>query len=57
MISLYLPEVSDRLAYPLLEQSDLLIGHSIRLGNDRDKVDFGMKSSHEFDIDGFQTIP
>lgn len=37
-------------SYPGLESSNLLVGQSISLGDDWDKVDLGMKSAHNLDI-------
>ena len=38
----------------LLEGGDFLFGHGVGFGDDGDEIDFGVKSSHEFDVDGFQ---
>lgn len=42
--------------YPLLEFKNLFIGQSISLSDDRDEIDFGMKSAHEFDIKLLEAI-
>jgi hypothetical protein len=42
--------------YPQLERSNLFIGQGIRLGDDGNKVDFGMKSPHNLDIQGLQGV-
>jgi hypothetical protein len=44
----------DCIAYPVLEQGDLLLGQSIRLGNNGNKVDLLMQPPHKLDIDRFQ---
>jgi len=36
--------------YPVLEGNDLLVCQSVRLGNDWDQIDFGVKSPHHFNI-------
>lgn len=41
--------------HPLLEEDDLLLGQGVRLGNHRDKVDLGVESPHELDVDGLET--
>jgi hypothetical protein len=40
--------------YPGLEFCDFVISQRICLGDDGDKVNFGMKSTHKFDIEGLQ---
>jgi hypothetical protein len=42
--------------YPGLESDDLLISHGISLGNDRDQVDLGMQSAHDFDVQWLQSM-
>lgn len=42
--------------HPLLEVSDLIIGQGIRLGNNRNKVDFGVQPAHEFNVNLLQAI-
>jgi hypothetical protein len=43
-------------AHPLLEQSDLLVGQSVGLGDDGDEVDLGVQPAHELDINGFEAV-
>ena len=43
-------------AYPSFEFRDFVIGQSIRLGDDGDKVDFGMKPAHKLNIERLQPI-
>ena len=40
--------------YASLEVRNLLVGKGIRLGNDGDKVNLGVKLAHEFNINGLQ---
>jgi hypothetical protein len=42
-------------AYPGLEFRNFVVSQRICLGDDGDKVDFGMKPTHEFDIEGLQS--
>jgi len=37
-------------AHPLLELGDLLISQSVGLGNDGNKVDFGVQSAHKLNV-------
>lgn len=37
-------------AYPFLELGDFLISQSVCLGNDGNKVDFGVQSAHKLNI-------
>jgi hypothetical protein len=48
--------MSSASAYPGLEFRDLVIRQGICLGDDRNKVDFGMKPTHDLNIEGFQPI-
>ena len=40
--------------YPGLEFRDFVVSQRICLGDDGDKVNFGMKPTHEFNIEGLQ---
>ena len=40
---------------PLLEGNDLLVREGIRLCNNGNKINFGMKSPHKLDINLFKT--
>jgi hypothetical protein len=40
-------------SYPFFEVRNLLVGHRVSLGNDRDQVDFGVQSAHEFNVNLF----
>lgn len=40
----------------MLESGNLLIGQGVRLGNDGDEVDLGVKSLHDLDIQGLQGV-
>jgi hypothetical protein len=40
----------------LLEVCNLLIGESVGLGNDWDEVDFGVKSTHDLDIQRLERV-
>jgi len=40
--------------HPLLELGDFLISQSVRLGDYWDKVDFGVQSTHKFNIQLFE---
>lgn len=42
--------------YSGLEAGNLLIGKSVRLGNDGDKVDLGVKSAHDLDVKGLEGV-
>lgn len=42
--------------YSGLEAGNLLIGKGVRLGNDRDQVDLGVKTSHDLNIQGLQRV-
>ena len=44
------------MSYTLLEVCNLLIGESVRLGNDWDEVDLGVKSTHDLDIQGLERV-
>lgn len=46
--------VKEMVAYPGLEAGNLLVGESVRLGNDRDQVDLGVKSSHDLNVQRLQ---
>jgi hypothetical protein len=37
-------------AHPLLELGDLFVSQSVCLGNDGNKVDFGVQSAHKLNI-------
>jgi hypothetical protein len=39
-------------AYSGLELRDLVIRESVRLGDDGDEVNFGVKPTHKFNIEG-----
>lgn len=39
--------------YSLFERDDFVVGEGISLGNDGNKVDFGMEATHKFDINLF----
>jgi len=43
-------------AYSRLESHNLLISHSIGLGNDWNQVDLGMESAHNFDVQRLQRM-
>jgi hypothetical protein len=45
-----------RRTYSRLEGSDLLIGKSIGLGNNRNQVDLGVKSSHHLNVKGLERV-
>lgn len=40
--------------HPCFERIDLVIRQSIGLGDDRNQVDLGVQSAHDFDIKGFE---
>ncbi len=42
--------------YSGLEAGNLLIGKSIRLGNDGNQVNLGMQTTHDFNIQGLQRM-
>ena len=42
--------------YTLLEGGNLLIGKRISLGNNRDEIDFGVKSAHDLDIQRLERV-
>ena len=42
--------------YALLEFSNLLLGHGICLGNNRDKVDLCMEAAHKLNVELLQAI-
>ena len=42
-------------AYAILEIDDLLIGHSIRLSDDRNQIHFRVETTHELDVYWSQT--
>lgn len=42
--------------YSLLEQSNLLIGQGIGLGNDGDQVDLGVQAAHDLDIQRLEGV-
>lgn len=48
--------VDDQATYSTLEHDDLVIGQSVRFCNDRDKVDFGVQTLHELDINRLQPV-
>lgn len=48
--------VSNVAENPGLELGDLFIRHGVGLGNHGDEVDLLMESSHEFNVDGSQTL-
>ena len=43
-------------SYSLLEQSNLLIGEGVCLGNDRDQVDLGVQPAHNLNVQRFQGV-
>lgn len=45
-----------QISHSLLEHGDFLISESVSFGDDRDKVDFRVKSSHNFDIKRLQGV-
>ncbi len=42
------------LTHPGLEFRDFIIGQSICLGNDGNKIDFGVQPAHKLNIEGLQ---
>ena len=42
--------------YSGLEAEDLFIGKGVRLGNDRNQINLGMKSSHNLNVEGLQGV-
>jgi len=38
----------------LLEESNLLLGEGVGLGNDGDEVDLGVQALHELNVDGLE---
>jgi hypothetical protein len=42
--------------YSLLELSNLLVGQSISLGNDRDQVDLGVQAAHDLNVEGLEGV-
>jgi len=42
--------------YSRFEASDLFVGQSIGLGNDRNQIDLGMQTAHDLNIQGFQGV-
>lgn len=44
------------LAYPCLKGSYLLIRHRVSLSDDRDKIDLGVESTHELNVDRLEPI-
>lgn len=42
--------------YTLLEGSNLLAGHGVTLGNDRDQVDLLVQSLHELNVQGLKGV-
>jgi hypothetical protein len=48
--------MSNRQTYPGLEGDDFLISHSISLGNNRNQVDLGMQSAHDFNVQWLQSV-
>lgn len=43
------------MTYPLFEFGDFIIGQRISFGNDWDEVDFLVQSTHELNVDLFQS--
>lgn len=43
-------------SYSLLEQSNLLIGEGVCLGNDRDQVDLGVQPAHDLNVQRLQGV-
>lgn len=43
-------------SYSLLEQSNLLIGEGVCLGNDRDQVNLGVQSAHDLNVQRLQGV-
>lgn len=46
----------DRQTYSLLEGSNLLVGHGVRLGDDGDQVDLLVKTLHELNIESLERV-
>ena len=42
--------------YPGLEFGDFFVRESIRLGNHRDQIDFGVKPAHELNVNLLQAV-
>lgn len=42
--------------HPLLESHDFVIGESVSLGNDGNKVDLGVKPAHNFDVKRLERV-
>ena len=42
--------------YTLLEGGNLVVGKSVGLGNDRDKVDLGVQAAHDLDIKRLERV-
>lgn len=42
--------------YTLLEEEEIILSQGISLGNDRNQVDAGAQSLHDFDIERLQSV-
>jgi hypothetical protein len=53
-VEILLSKISN--TYTLLESSNLLAGHGVTLGNDRNQVDLLVQSLHELNVQGLEGV-
>jgi hypothetical protein len=46
----------DDCCYPLLKVCNLLVGHGISLGDNRDQIDFCVQSAHKLNVNLLETM-